>query len=237
MIKKFETRCVFVLLFKAGGVVGLYVLSCYCLICLFGIQVLPKILEVYSHCVQINELVYQSRPCVDGSIGNAIGPYGKASVEVVGSVKSVSEEYAGSHECAVGVQASDPPVCFSRHGIKRKRSFPSGLQLKYRLFYAAQDGCLDCVRHSIEDLGVAVDSKSLNRGYTALDFATWASHQAVIKYLECCQGSHTGADVDGPSDGRSSEQSLYSCKARKIMRDMGWHEGQGLGKEIGRAHV
>ena len=55
---------------------------------------------------------------------------------------------------------------------------------KYFLFQAAQDGCLQCVKHVVENEGVHPLSTSSRAKYTAAAFAEWST-------------THGGEDVDG----------------------------------------
>ena len=71
------------------------------------------------------------------------------------------------------------------HASKRNNDDPN-----YRLYEAAADGCLECVRKLVEIEGVDPSRGSKNRGYTVMD---WAQHsldqgkstgcQEVLQYL------------------------------------------------------
>ena len=82
---------------------------------------------------------------------------------------------------------SQPPACFRSHTVSKARQVQAS-EDTYRLFAAASDGCLQCVRHCVEKLGVSHTAASSTKGYTALDFAEWkeqdhARNGSVILYL------------------------------------------------------
>ena len=61
--------------------------------------------------------------------------------------------------------------------------------IKHWLYQAANQGCLSCVRHCIEELGVDPQIESDSQKYTPLDWATWAAKNdvdganEVVEYL------------------------------------------------------
>ena len=135
-----------------------------------------------------------------------------------------------------------PDVQFSCLGpdvqhVPRQKSAKSGGR-KYVLFTAAQDGCLECVKHLVEREGVDVHSESTNCKYTALDFAEWSHQrkkgakdcQAVIEYLKAKMGTSTDpVSVEQPGmvldnldklDGVWARMESHDeSKARKLKRD------------------
>ena len=78
-------------------------------------------------------------------------------------------------------------LCGREHTACRKKR--GGTFLKYKMFSAAAEGCLMCVRYYVEREGIHHDAASENKKYTALDFAQWAfsqdktDTQAVQEYL------------------------------------------------------
>ena len=66
-------------------------------------------------------------------------------------------------------------LCGREHkACRKKRGGPSP---QYKMFAAAAEGCLMCVRYYVELDGIPHDAASENNKYTALDFATWAASQ------------------------------------------------------------
>ena len=78
-------------------------------------------------------------------------------------------------------------LCGREHRPWRKKR--AGRPLEYKMFSAAAEGCLMCVRYYVEGVGLPHDATSETSKYTALDFAQWASAQggtdtqAVQRYL------------------------------------------------------
>ena len=64
-----------------------------------------------------------------------------------------------------------------------KREIPAEYVDAYKLFGVASAGCIECTRYLIEGVGVAVNSSSMNQGYTALDCAIHNGRASVEQYL------------------------------------------------------
>jgi len=83
---------------------------------------------------------------------------------------------------------SQAQLCGVRHAMVKKQRH-NGV-LKYEMFSAASDGCLDCVRYYVEVAMVDAASKSDSLGYNGVAWADWArggnpgaGHEAVAAYL------------------------------------------------------
>ena len=50
---------------------------------------------------------------------------------------------------------------------------------KYKLFYAAQDGCLECVERFVLQEGVAADARSNTHKYSVMDLVEWGEKQGM----------------------------------------------------------
>jgi len=90
-------------------------------------------------------------------------------------------------------EAYPPFICASYMDHRPKRQCRQG-DIKYWCFRAAEHGCVDCVRHCIEEYKVAHDAQSDNQRYTVKDFAAHgvkegtAGAQEVLDYLTELQG-------------------------------------------------
>ena len=102
-------------------------------------------------------------------------------------------------------------LCTREHTACNKKK--GGRRPEYKLFSAAAEGCLQCVRYYVERADIPYNAKSENSGYTALDFAQWAASreqtdtQAVQQYLESCAQRHArGPEVVPAAQGPVSER-------------------------------
>ena len=85
------------------------------------------------------------------------------------------------------VTPDEVALCTREHTAGRKKRGGTGPE--YKMFSAAAEGCLQCVRYYVERAEIPYNAKSEISGYTALDFAQWAASQeqtdtqAVQRYL------------------------------------------------------
>ena len=88
--------------------------------------------------------------------------------------------------------------CWRLHG-------PRNRSIKYELFHAAKDGCLECVTRLVSSGQVPVNAVSDTQAYTVLDFADWGeerkiegNHADVKSYLREQLGSARGSAAAEP---------------------------------------
>ena len=71
---------------------------------------------------------------------------------------------------------------------KIQRGNPSNKEhCGYQLLYAADDGCVGCVRYLLRHAVIDINYRSLTRGWTPLDFA-WDSSRSDVMYLLVSHG-------------------------------------------------
>ena len=121
---------------------------------------------------------------------------------------------------------------------------------KYKLFYAAQYGCLECVERLVREEGVAADAVTNSQTYSAMDFAEWGEKKGIKgrhadvksflqKQLPSADGSSATEPQEEPQGSRKAMEKERRCKglqqpvqaptAARIMASMGWSAGEGLG--------
>ena len=121
---------------------------------------------------------------------------------------------------------------------------------KYKLFYAAQDGCLECVERLVRAEGVAADALSNTQKFSVMDFAEWGEKKGIKgrhadvksflqKQLPSADGSSAPEPQGKPQGSRKDiekkrrreglQQPVLSPMAAQLMMSLGWSAGQGLG--------
>ena len=97
---------------------------------------------------------------------------GKRSYKLRAKVMPISDSSASAvHSPTSHISAMKPGV-------------GGDVKMRYHLFSAAHDGCLQCVRRLIEDDGIPADAQSVSGNFNVLEWAKHGGHQPVIDYVQ-----------------------------------------------------